>query len=71
MALEALKALFKLQAQRLSWPNSAELQESNRDDVIRRDSGAALQPNVFSLNHSKPNLWCLQGKKVFLLDSIP
>lgn len=28
MALEALKALFKLQAQHLSWPNSAELQES-------------------------------------------
>lgn len=28
MALEALKALFKLQAQHLSRPNSAELQES-------------------------------------------
>lgn len=28
MALEALKALFKPQAQRLSRPNSAELQES-------------------------------------------
>lgn len=60
MALEALRALLNTQAQNLSWPNSAELQESDRDVLICRDSGAASKLNVSSL---KTNLWCLPGEE--------
>lgn len=49
------RAGLNTQAQCLSWPNSAQLQESNRDVLICRDSGAAGKANVSSLNHNKTN----------------